>query len=245
MAEQGVVLHVQLGVQGHHPVVPGYDQGVDFHQGTVVFGKDAVQGIQRLGRRSRLGRLQSQPGSQPAGLVGHQPQHRLNRLGVDVLGVGGGHLLNVHSPGGADNHHRPPETPVNGQGHVELPSDVGQFLDQHRVYWNPLGVGLVGYQVLPQEGLGGLLRLFRRAHHLDAAGLAPTAGVDLGFDYRLPAQLLGGLAGFLGRVSQYAPGHRDAVASENLFGLILVQLHLCSLVRVIHPGGDSGWNNRG
>ena len=70
--------------------------------------------------------------------------------------------------------------------------------------------------------------------HLDAAGFAASAGVDLGFDYGAAAELLGGGAGFGGGGRHPALRHGYAVTGEYLFGLIFVQLHFFSW-----PGGPA------
>ena len=63
------------------------------------------------------------------------------------------------------------------------------------------------------------------AAELDAAAFAAAAGVDLRLDDDRHAQLLGDLAGLLGRGGDAAARHGHAVVGEELLRLVLVDLH--------------------
>ncbi len=60
---------------------------------------------------------------------------------------------------------------------------------------------------------------------LDAATLAPAAGVNLGLDDHAPAQPLGGRHGLFGSVDHLSVRHGDAVLRQDGLGLILMDFH--------------------
>ncbi len=70
VTEQGIILQVDLGIQGHRPAVVGDDEGVYLHQGAVVFEKQQVHCLQYLDHLPDRPRIQLQPAGQPAGLIG-------------------------------------------------------------------------------------------------------------------------------------------------------------------------------
>ncbi len=78
------------------------------------------------------------------------------------------------------------------------------------------------HQILSQQSLGFSLSLFNGLNQLNAAGLTPATGVDLGFEHRGAAQLLGSISGLLRRGHQDAPGYDDAIPGEDLLGLVFV-----------------------
>src|SRR5581483_11310873 len=62
--------------------------------------------------------------------------------------------------------------------------------------------------------------------HLDAAGLAAPAGMDLRFHHpHRAAELLRGLERFIDAERRNAARHRDAEVAQHCFGLILVDIH--------------------
>ena len=115
--------------------------------------------------------------------------------------------------------------PVDGQRNVEFLLDVGQLLDQELLDRRALGTRLGRDDVRRQHLFGCRRCFFWAAHQLDAARLAPSAGVYLGLHDRLAAQLLGGGLSLRWRRCDYAARHGYPVAGEYLFGLELVDVH--------------------
>jgi hypothetical protein len=70
--------------------------------------------------------------------------------------------------------------------------------------------------------LRGFVGIFGQLY---AAALPPPARVNLRFDHHPPAHLLGGLAGIVGMVDDNAAWNGHAVSAQNIFCLILVDLH--------------------
>ena len=70
--------------------------------------------------------------------------------------------------------------------------------------------------------LRGLVGVFRQLH---AAAFSAAAGVNLRFHHHPPAQLLGRLTGIVGVVDDDSAWNWNSVSAQNVFCLILVDLH--------------------
>ena len=89
-----------------------------------------------------------------------------------------------------------------------------------------LGPRLVGDQPLAEQLLGGVAHLVLGAAELDAAGLAPGTGMDLGLHRPAGApDLRGAVDRLLGAVGDPSRRHRDAEVGEEFLGLVLVNVH--------------------
>jgi hypothetical protein len=92
------------------------------------------------------------------------------------------------------------------------------------------GSGLVRYQGGSEHRLGSGPNRLKIFDHFDTARLASAAGVNLCFDHpQRSAETLGSGDSRLRRVGDPALGDRDGVLGEQLFRLILVQIHELSL----------------
>ena len=67
--------------------------------------------------------------------------------------------------------------------------------------------------------------LRRSIAKLDASRLAAPANIDLGFDDNRPAQLAGNRFSLFRRIGHSSRLNRDAIARQNIFGLIFVNFH--------------------
>ena len=108
--------------------------------------------------------------------------------------------------------------------------DVGRFLDVEARHELAAGAGLVRDELLAEQASAArsISRVGRA--HLDAAGLAAGAGVDLRLDDPLAAaDLAGAIGGLLGAVGEAAARDRHAELREKLLGLILVNVHVLDL----------------
>ena len=117
---------------------------------------------------------------------------------------------------------------------VELARDVEALLDVEAADLLALGAGLVRDELHAEDLLGELARFGGAAlGDLDAAAFAATAGVDLRLDDddRVLVSSMSFLRCGLGlgdRERRIALGDRNAVARENLLGLVLVDFHRAS-----------------
>ncbi len=82
------------------------------------------------------------------------------------------------------------------------------------------------HQGPPDQVARGLFNLGRGVDQLDAAGLAATAGMDLGLDdVEIGLQRIGNCAGAFRRIGRSPFRNRDAELAEQFLGLILVNVH--------------------
>jgi len=114
---------------------------------------------------------------------------------VDVLWVVCGDLFDIHAAFGADQQRGAMVAAVDSQSDVEFLLDIGQFFDEHLLHGCALRPGLRRDQVGRQHSLGCFLGFFRATHQLNATGFAPSTGVYLCLNDRLPAQFLCGRLG--------------------------------------------------
>ena len=163
-------------------------------------------------------------------------------------GVSCGDLLDLHAALGRGHEGDAPAVAVDDRAEVELARDVEPLLDVEAPHLLPLGARLVRDELHAEDLLGELARLGGAAlGDLDAAALAAAAGVDLRLDDDdralglLGEALRGGLR-LVDREGGVPLGDGDAVAGEELLGLILVDFHVVasSASRVPRSGRDIG-----
>jgi hypothetical protein len=169
--------------------------------------------------------LKAQAEGDLAGLEAREAQGRIHGHLEDLLRRLLGDLLDLHAALGGGHEGDAAGDAVHEEGEVELPVDVHGIADEDRVDLAALGAGLLGDQVHAQHRLEDLRGLVGIGSELDAAPLAPAAGVDLGLDDGLPAVLLGDHAGVLGVLGHPPVGRRDLVQPEQFLGLVLVDVH--------------------
>ena len=80
MAEEGVVVEVELRVEGEHIAALGDDQGVDLDHGTIAGDEEAVEAGEEFAGRPHLGGGKSELTGELARLVGLKTEQRIDRL---------------------------------------------------------------------------------------------------------------------------------------------------------------------
>ena len=133
VAVQGVVVQVDLGVQGQQVAVLGDDQGVDLHQAGIAVGEQSVQACHQLLQFPNLAALQAQTETQLAALVGLQAGGRVDVGGEDLLGRVGGHLFDVHPPGRRGHKQQPSPPAVHQHTQIEFARRRGRQFHQQVV----------------------------------------------------------------------------------------------------------------
>ena len=136
----------------------------------------------------------------------------------DVVGVLLGDLLDVDPAHVGEQHHRPLADSVPDDAGVVLVLDRGLGVDEHAA--GHVAVDLQREHVL---GVGG--GLVGRVGELDAAGLHPAAGQDLGLDDHRAADLGGDLPGLLGRGGEPVLGDRDPGLGHDRPRFVLKETH--------------------
>src|SRR5690606_13602418 len=231
VAVQGVAVERDLGVQNAQAPVLHDDQRVDLEHVHVLLDEGLVQDReQRLAVLGGVAR-QFQRGVDGGDVLGGYAGFRVDGDGVDLLGRGVGHFLDVHAASGRDDEGRLTDRAVDQQRAIQLTGDVGAVFDVQAVDLLAGLARLGGDQGVAQHFLGvgdGFLGREGQTHATLGVGAqflelarAAAAGVDLRLhDIERARQLLGGGFGLVGRGDGDAVRNRGAVALEDLLGLI-------------------------
>jgi hypothetical protein len=107
------------------------------------------------------------------------------------------------------------------------------------VHHSAFGTGLVGYEPLSEQCLGGSTDFVLTGAELDPAGLSASPRVDLSLDGPArPADLRGAVDRLFGAIRHAAARNRDAESGEELFGLVFVDVHCVSLDVILSGAKD-------
>ena len=151
---------------------------------------------------------------------------RVDREGQYLLGIAARDLLDVHAALGRHHEGNARAFPVDQRGEIELLLDGRAFLDVEPVDLLAVRAGLVGHERRAEQALGFLLHVVDRLHHLDAAGLAAAAGMDLRLHHQhRQREVARGLHRLLDREGGMTARHRHAELAQHRLGLILVDVH--------------------
>ncbi len=235
VAEERVVVEIDLGVERDHVARAGHDERIDLDDRGVQCGEGLVHGEQELGRALDLLAFEAEREGEAAGVEPLHAARRVDREAHDLLRVLRRHFLDVHAALGRRHRRDAAALPVDQHAGIELALDVAAVLDIDALHLAALGAGLLGDEHAA-EHLGGFGGRFRRRLHephaalaagivLEAAGAAP-AGVDLRLHHIDRAGERGGdLLGLLRRVGDAALRHRDAEFLKERLRLVLVNIH--------------------
>ncbi len=216
--EAGVLVQGDLGIQRQHRAVGRLGQRVHLDQRGVLLREDLpqldgdrddlvphlrreVRGVNDLGG---LGLVD------PArGVDGHLGQ---------LVGPGGGDLLDVHPAGHRGHRQEGPVRPVEQVGEVVLLGDLRGLGHHH-------AVGDVPLDVEAQDVLGPRPGVLGAVGELHAAGLAAAAGLHLRLDHDGRGDLPGDGFRLLGGLGDPAGKHGNAVRGQHVTGLVLEEIH--------------------
>ena len=146
----------------------------------------------------------------------------------DFLGSFLGHLFDVHAAGGARHDDRPAGRAIENDAEIQLALHLKAFFNQHPANHAPSGSGLMRDERHPEHVARDAFGLVCRARQLDAAAFAATAGMNLRLDHHrtsVTAEALRDLARRRRLERDFTARHRDTVAREDRFPLVLVDLH--------------------
>ena len=136
------------------------------------------------------------------------------------------HRLDVHAAFGGNDEGDARGFPVDQRREIEFAVDGRAFLDIDAVDLLAVRAGLMRDQRRAEDARGLLLHVVDGFDHLDAAGLAAAAGVDLRLHHPdRAAQLLGALDRLIDGEGRHAARHRHAEFAQHGLGLILVDIH--------------------
>ncbi len=155
-----------------------------------------------------------------------QARRRVDLDADDLLGRLGRDFLDVHAARRRRDERDAARVAVEQQAEVQLAIDLRAGLDVDLVDRQAVVSGLLGDEALADHAGRGRLHVVDGLDDLHAARLAAPTGVHLRLDDPYaPAEPACRIDGLLGRGSDEAGGHRDAVAGEQLLGLVFVQVH--------------------
>ena len=207
-------------------LVLGHHQRIDLQQAHVLLGEGGIElgqdDLDLLGEiAGELERLRH-----AAAVMRHDAGRRIDREGEDLLGRLVRHFLDVHAAFGGDDEGDARGFAVDQRRQIEFAVDGRAFLDVEPVDLLAVRAGLMGDQRQAEDARGFLLHVVDGFDHLDAAGLAAAAGVDLRLHHPdRAAEFLGALDRLIDGKGRHAARHRNAEFAQDRFGLILVNVH--------------------
>src|SRR5690606_31376666 len=226
VAEQGIGIEVELGVQCNDIALAIAVQRVDFDQRGVGFHIALIQLLENVyGLIHGIGRHFNSL-SDLRGLFLGETHQRIDVFRDDFLGGGLGHFLDVHAAFAGSDERNLLRCAVGHDGYVVFLLDVGAFLDVEAADLLAFRAGLVRHE-LHAEDLGSQLTDFiDGASQLDAAALPTTTSMDLSLDDPdRSTQFLGRCHGFVDGKGGDSAGHSHAKFLQQFLALILVNFH--------------------
>jgi len=136
----------------------------------------------------------------------------------DLPGIFSGYIFDINPADITGHDQRHPGGIIDKHCQIHFPGYIYLLLDQHAL--NFFAMNHRG-----EESLRFFPGAFRIIGKADAADLAPSFHIELGFKDHGPAQPPGGFLSFPGRCGQDAFWCNDPKFSENLLGLKFFQLH--------------------
>jgi len=218
VAEDGVGVEGDLGIEHMHPALRREDQRVDLDEVGVAFGVGHIQLAQDLdglvgGGRVEVGALHPGPGGLFGESLGGIDEHL-----ADGVGVLGRHCLDLDAALGRQHSEMLLGRAVQREAGVVLLGDVRGLLD-------PEPMHDMAVDVEPQDVAGVGPHIVDGGGELHASRLAAPAGMHLRLDHHRRAQALRGCHRFVDAEGDFAVGYRHAVAAEELLALILEEIH--------------------
>ncbi len=231
VAEERVVVEVDLGVEGQHAAVARHDQRIDLGERGVGLPEGPVEPLQKAARLAGERFRHADQAGELDGVGLAQAGFGVDADLVDLLRRARRHLLDLGAALGARHDGDALRAAVDDEADVELVADVGALLDQQPLHQLPLRSRLVRDEGHAEDGRGVLTHLLEGAGELDAAPLAAPAGVDLRLDHpHVAAELLRRGDGLVHAEARLAARRGDAVAAQQLLGLVFVNLHASPLI---------------
>ncbi len=155
-----------------------------------------------------------------------QPRGRVDLDADDLFGRLRRDFLDVHAARRGRDERNAPGIAVEQQAQIEFALDLRAGFDVDLVDGQPFGARLLRGEPRAEHAGRGRRDVGDRLRELDAARLAAPAGVDLRLDDPDPAaQPARGVRSFFRGRGDETGGHGDAVADEELLGLVFVQVH--------------------
>jgi len=224
VAEQRAVVQHDLAVQRLERAVAEDGERIDLRQAGIDAHVAVVQALADLGELAEQFPREADADADVARLVLAHAQAGVNGHRNNLFGGRRGHLLDVHSARAGGHHSHAASRAVQHHAQVQFRLDISSRIDQDLLHGQPLDVHA-------EDAPRDLLGLIGRLCQLDAAGLAAAAHQHLRLDDDRPAEALGDIACFLGRLSHLALGHGNPVLPENPLRLELLEFQCTASLR--------------
>ena len=172
-----------LGVERHQFARSGHYQRVDLGDRGVKLGEGAIECCHEFDRDADLLAFEAQAIGDLARMEWLDPARRVDRNLDDFLRRMLGHLLDLDPAFGRADQGYPAGFAVDQEPQIQLASDVAAFLDIDALDLAPRRSGLVGDEIMAEQGprRGGDILL--GADNFNSPGLAAAAGMDLRLDH--------------------------------------------------------------
>ena len=226
MTEQGIVIKVELGIKANECAVGGFNQRVDFQQGTVRFNKCSVKVHQNRDGLLDLGHSKAKFEGDFACLESGQSDGGINRFKEQFFRSFFRNLFDVYpSFGGGHQGHFVGGT-VNQERNIEFISNVASLFNQNPLNNFTFRAGLMGDETHAEHISGVLFNFIGGFGNFNSATFTASSGMDLCFN--CPGAVTKSFCPVAGRVTvvDYVPfWNRHSEVAQNRFCLILVNVH--------------------
>ena len=154
MAEEGVVVEVDLGVEAEKPAVLRLDQRVDLAEAHVLGERRGIELADEIdaGLDLRTGKAEAE--GDGAADEGRVARGRVDMDGEDFFRRRRRHFLDIHAALGRGDEGDTASAAVDQAGQIELAGDIRAFLDIEAVDPAAVGAGLVGDERAAEHRLG-------------------------------------------------------------------------------------------
>ena len=190
LAEEGVVVEVELRVEGEESLVGRHHERVDFDEGAIGLDEEAVEVGEQFRGLVHQGAAQAEGGCDASGLVGLEADGGVDADSEDFFRGLFGNGFDVHSAFGAGDDDRSRCGAVEEDGKVEFALDVNGFGDEDFADEFSFRTGLMGDEGLADHFAGGCGCFVGVVTEVNAAfeaifecALSAATGMDLGFHH--------------------------------------------------------------
>src|SRR4030042_6145560 len=176
-----------------------------------------------------LASIQIHPVGQLATLERLKANSGVNIAFEYLLRSGLRHFFDFRTSGFTGHHHKQAAGGIDKDTEIEFPCHIASLFHQDLAHRHSFRSGLTGHHPSSNQLARRPLCFLWIIHYLYTTRLAPSPGIDLGFDYHLVANLSSYFSSFSRGGSHFASGHRNTVLSQKRLGLVFMDLQSTSL----------------
>lgn len=233
VAVEGVVVEAELGVEGEDAAVGGFHQRVDLDHRAVALEEKLVEVAEEFGELLAGVLAEAETLDHLANLVALKTGEGVDELLENLFRAILGHFFDIHSTFDGGHDDGAGGGAVHEDGEVVFVHDFDRFGDHDFADELAFVAGLLGDEGLANHFASDFTDFDRVGVEVDAAleavlegAFAATSSVDLCFDDIVASSdFFGDGLGFGGCFRYFSIRARHAELFEQLFGLILVNIH--------------------